>query len=225
MTSVIRSGNDGKTLRILRTVVLIIVIFFAMVWLRAFYGSMKAYRTGEEMLKQRQLIRAVTYFDRSIHWYTPLNPYVENSARRLWEIGERAKKEGDIKMALIAFRAIRAGFYSASHFTTPGRDWIEKSEAMIRTLTLKEEKERASSKAVEESAQAKPRTGKGSSPDVFWTVVLEVGFLGWVGSLFAFIFVKWGPRKDSAKLLYKTLAPIGSAVGFFVIWIIGMMRA
>ncbi len=217
--------NYGKNLRALGLVLLVILVFLFLTWVRAFYGSMKAYRTGEEMLEQKQLIRAITYFDRSIHWYTPFNPYVEKSARRLWEIGEQAKKDGDVKMALIAFRAIRGGFYSASHFTTPGKDWIEKSETMITALVLKEERNRAGSKAMEKSEEIKARNEKGSSPDVFWTLVLEVGFLGWVGSLFGFIFVKWGSRKGSEKLLYKTLAWIGSALGFFAIWIIGMMKA
>jgi hypothetical protein len=217
--------KDGKSLRALGLVLLVILVFLFLTWVRAFYGSMKAYRTGEDMLEQKQLIRAITYFDRSIHWYTPFNPYVEKSARRLWEIGEQAEKDGDIKMALIAFRAIKRGFYSASHFTTPGKDWIEKSETMITALVLKEDKDRAGSKAMEKSEEIKVRNEKGSSPDVFWTVVLEVGFLGWVGSLLGFIFVKWGPRKGSEKLPYKTLAPIASAVLFFVIWIIGMMKA
>jgi hypothetical protein len=217
--------NYRKSPRALELVLLVIAVFLVLTWVRAFYGSMKAYRTGEELLEQKQFIRAITYFDRSIHWYTPLNPYVERSARRLWEIGEQSKKDGDIKMALIAFRAIRGGFYSASHFTTPGKEWIEKSETMIAALSLKEAKSGAGSKEMEKSEKTKTRTEKGSSPDVLWTVVLEVGFLGWVGSLFGFIFVKWGPRKSSEGLLYKTLAWIGSALGFFVIWILGMMKA
>jgi hypothetical protein len=208
-----------------QTLVLMVVIFLAMVWLRAFYGSMKAYRTGEELLEQKEFIRAITYFDRSIHWYTPLNPYVEKSASRLWAIGEQAKKDGDIKMALIAFRAIRGGFYSASHFTIPGKDWIKKSETMIAALSLEEGKNGTGSKGMEKSEKTKTRNEKGSSPNVFWTVVLEAGFLGWVGSLFGFIFAKWGPRKSSEKSLYKTLAWIGSALAFFAIWIVGMMKA
>jgi hypothetical protein len=41
MTSLMRNETRGKTLRILWTVVLMVVIFLAMVWLRAFCGSMK----------------------------------------------------------------------------------------------------------------------------------------------------------------------------------------
>jgi hypothetical protein len=217
--------NYGKSLRALGLVLLVMAVFLFLTWVRAFYGSMKAYRTGEELLEQKQFIRAITYFDRSIHWYTPFNPYVEKSARRLWEIGEQAKKDRDIKMALIAFRAIRGGFYSASHFITPGKNWIEKSETMIVALSSEEVKNGAGSKGMEKSEETKTWNDKGSSPDVFWTVVLEVGLLGWVGSLFGFIFAKWGPRKSSGKSLYKMLAWTGSALGFFVIWIVGMMKA
>jgi hypothetical protein len=217
--------NCGKTRRTLGMVLLVAAVFLLLTWVRAFYGSMKAYRTGEEFLAQKQFIRAITYFDRSIHWYTPLNPYVEKSARRLWQIGEQANKDGDIKMALIAFRAIRGGFYSASHFTTPGKDWIRKSDIIIAALSLKEVKNGAGSKETEKSEKTKTRNEKGSSPDVFWTAILEVGFLGWVGSLFGFIFVRWGPRKSPEKLPFKTFAWIGSALGFFAIWIVGMMKA
>jgi hypothetical protein len=217
--------NYVKSRRTLGMVLLVIAVFLLLTWVRAFYGSMEAYRTGEALLEQKQFIRAITYFDRSIHWYTPLNPYVEKSANRLWEIGEQAKKDGDIKMALIAFRAIRGGFYSASHFTAPGKDWIKKSETMIAALTLKEAKNGAGSKGMEKSEETKTLNEKGPAPNVFWTVVLEAGFLGWVGSLFGFIFAKWGPRKSSEKSVYKTLAWIGSALGFFVIWILGMMKA
>jgi hypothetical protein len=217
--------NLGKTRRALVMVLLAAAVFLLLTWVRAFYGSMEAYRTGEEFLAQKQFIRAITYFDRSIHWYTPLNPYVEKSARRLWQIGEQANKDGDIKMALIAFRAIRGGFYSASHFTTPGKDWIEKSDIMIAALSLKEAENEAGSKDTEKSENPKTHNGKGTSPDVFWTAVLEVGFLGWVGSLFGFIFVRWGPRKGPEKLPFKTFAWIGSALGFFAIWIVGMMKA
>jgi hypothetical protein len=194
-----------------------------MTWLRCFYGSMEAYSTGEEMLKQKQLIRSITYFDRSLHWYTPWNPYVEKSAKRLWEIGERAEQEGDLTMALIAFRTIRGGFYAASHFITPGKEWIEKSESRIDHLVRMEKKPELETR--ESKLKEMVRKGqKGSSPDVFWTVILEIGFLGWVGSLFGFIYRKWGPKESQTHLL-SPLAWVGLGSVSFAMWIIGMMKA
>jgi hypothetical protein len=213
---------DGRR-RIIGSVLLVMAIFLFMTWLRCFYGSMEAYSTGEDLLKQKQMIRAITYFDRSIHWYTPWNPYVEKSAERLWEIGEWAEQEGDLTMALIAFRTIRGGFYAASHFITPGKEWIEKSESKIDRLVGTEKKtepESRESKLKEMIRQSQ----KGSSPDVFWTVVLEIGFFGWIGSLFGFIFRKWG-SKEGSKHLFKPLTWLGFGSAFFAMWIIGMIRA
>ena len=213
----------GGARRITGMVLLAIAVFLFMTWLRCFYGSMEAYNTGEKMLKQKQLIRAITYFDRSIHWYTPWNPYVEKSAERLWEIGEQAQKEGDLTMALIAFRTIRGGFYAASHFVIPGGKWIEKCESKIDQLVRMQEKTKDESRAGKLKDTVR-QSQKGSSPDVFWTVILEIGFFGWVGSLFGFIFREWGPKEGSTHF-FRPFTWLGLGGAFFAMWIIGMMKA
>jgi len=213
----------GEARRITGMVLLAMVVLLFMTWVRCFYGSMEAYKTGEEMLKQKQLIRSITYFDRSMHWYTPWNPYVEKSAGRLWEIGERAEQEGDLTMALIAFRTIRGGFYAASHFVTPGKKWIEKSESKIDQLVRMEKKEELESRQSKLKEMIR-QSQKGSSPNVFWTVILEIGFLGWVGSLFGFILRKWGPKEGSSHVL-RPFTWLGFGSVFFAMWITGMMKA
>ncbi len=90
--------------------VLVTIAFVLIVlWARAFYGAMETYARGEKLLEEGQTIRAITYFDRALHWYAPLNPYVEKATLKLWEIGEKAEKAGDTRMALIAFESIRSG--------------------------------------------------------------------------------------------------------------------
>jgi hypothetical protein len=100
------------------------VLIMLVLWARVFYGSMKDYETGETLLKQSEIIRAITYFDRSLHWYAPVNPYLEKAATRLWEIGEQAEKAGDKRLALIAYESIRNGFYGVTYFVTFGTHWI-----------------------------------------------------------------------------------------------------
>jgi hypothetical protein len=82
--------RESRPLKIVSLIVIVILIFFVIVWARALYGSRENFIRGETFLKEGQTIRAVTFFDRSIHWYTPLNPYVQKSAERLWVIGQRA---------------------------------------------------------------------------------------------------------------------------------------
>lgn len=203
----------------------LIALFITVVWGRAFYGSIQAYQKGKAFQEKGQYIRAVTFFDRAIHWYTPFNPYVRKSAEGLWEIGEQAEKQGDIKLALIAFRTIRSGFYGARHFTTPGKGWIKKSEQKISALMETEEK---GEDVAGDSASLREdlfQDQKSTSPKIFWTIILEVGFLGWIGSVIGFIMFslrkeREGKTPASSKLLWMVPALV-----FFILWIIGMMKA
>lgn len=203
----------------------LVAIGLIMVWARAFYGSMKAYQRGEMYLEEEQYVRAVTFFDRSMHWYTPFNPYVRKSAERLWGIGEFAEKEGDLQLALMAYRTIRHGFYGASHFMTPGMAWINRSEGKIDTLLGLEKR---GEQVPDETLTLREKIledQKSSSPSVLWTTVLEIGFLGWISSIICLILFTFGRKKGDSYRTSLTFLWITLAVLFFVLWIIGMMKA
>jgi hypothetical protein len=225
MTSLTRNGTDGKTMRILRTAVLIVVVFLAMVWLRAFYGSMKSYEEGERYFEQDQLVSAITFFDRSIHWYTPYNPYVEKSANKLWEIGKRGQQDGDIKLALIAFRAIRGGFYSARSFYTPGKTWIRMSDQKIHELEEIETAQRGLEGKAKTGAPIWEKSQEVPGPNPGWSVVVVLSFLGWVGSLLAFIPCAFGAKGEGKGRLPRGASWLGIAAVFYILWIIGMFLA
>ncbi len=171
---------NSRYLRMISMILGLMVIGLIIIWGRSFYGSFRAYQKGETYLEEKQYIRAVTFFDRSIHWYTPFNPYVRKSAERLWGIGEQAEKQGDIKLALIAFRTIRRGFYGASHFRTPGMAWIRKSERKVNVLLGVEKRDREVSGDSASLREELLRDQKSTSPKILWTIVLEIGFLGWM---------------------------------------------
>jgi hypothetical protein len=209
--------------RMVSTVLGLMAIALILVWARAFYGSIQAYQKGETYLEEKQYVRAVTYFDRSIHWYTPINPFVQKSAERLWDIGEQAEKEGDIRLALIAFRTIRNGFYGASHFITPGRAWIEKSDRKIDALMGGEGKEVSKDSAsLKEALIQKQRN---TAPAVLWTIVLEIGFLGWIGSVIGFIMFRMRHKKEGEYRASSGFLWLILTVCFIGLWIIGMMKA
>jgi len=203
----------------------LIAIVFIMVWVRSFYGSMKAYHEGETYLKEHQYIKAITFFDRSIHWYTPFNPYIRKSAERLWEIGNHAEGQGDIKLALIAFRTIRRGFHAASSFYSPGKRWIEKCELKINELVMIEEEKEGGREDFKSSKEITPGGQNRVSPSIFWTIILEIGFLGWVGSVIGFIIFILGRKGESKYLTFSSLTWIGLIFVFFALWIVGMMKA
>ena len=202
-------------LKIVATVVAVLIVLFLMVWVRAFIGSMRAWEQGEALFQEKKYIRAVTFFDRSIHWYTPFNPYVERSAHRLWEIGTKAEKEGDFMLALIAFRAIRRGFHGTEGIYSPGKAWIEKSSTKVKKLSKHEGKKGV--RTVEERVPA--------PPDIFWSLMVEVGLLGWLVTMVILVVRLF--RKDRGK---KPTASSRVAWGvlsccFFLVWVIGMIKA
>ena len=202
-----------SALRVIVKAALAAVLLLLILWVRVFYGSMQDYKTGETLLKENQTIRAITYFDRSLHWYAPLNPYVERSAKRLWEIGKRAEQEKDTRLALIAYESIRNGFYGASHLFTPGKDWIGRAEKKIHDLSSPEGRKEAHA------------SKKNPHPDALWSVVVVISFIGWIGSLAGFARWVLGKDKGPGRLQHRAVLWIGLGVFFFGLWILGMAFA
>nr|HID58936.1 hypothetical protein [Desulfobacterales bacterium] len=193
----------------------------AFMWLNAFWKSVENYRLGEKYLQRHEYIRAITFFDRSLHWYTPSNPYVYKSVERLWEIGHIAEKQGDIQLALIALRTIRQAFFGARSFYTPGKDWINKCDKKIASLMVKELGKQEPKKVISTPSARK----KDPCPNIFWTVVLEVGFLGWIGSVIGFLTHALTGGRTSEVRPRAGIIWGAMFVVFYALWIIGMARA
>jgi hypothetical protein len=196
------------------------VVFLVLVilWLRVFYGSMEDYKTGETLLKENQTIRAITYFDRSLHWYAPLNPYVERSAKRLWEIGEGAEKKGDSRMARIAFESIRNAYYGTSHVFNPGSEWIDRAESRIKKLAAGGAYEHGENSMAAEAP-------KSSHPHALWSVAVVLGFLGWVGSALGLIVSVLRKNRGTGNVFLKGLVWVCLILAFAALWVGGMVMA
>jgi len=214
-----------KNIKCVFKIMALVVICLSMIWGRALYGSKKAYQQAETFLESNQTIKAITFFDRSIHWYTPFNPYVERSAERLWNIGKNAENKEDTKLALIAFRTIRGGFYSTNSFYKPGREWIKKCDIQINQLMQLELRKRGTPDSSKVKGGYITERQKDPSPSIFWTIFLEIGCLGWIGSVMGFIMFILGRKGESKYSTFSSLVWIILTFVFFALWIIGMMKA
>jgi hypothetical protein len=107
-----------------------LVLFFAGTWWRLH----DQFALGEDAFRRGDFAAAVAGYESAIHMYIPFNGTVEKSARQLWNIAESSERQGDIKRALIAYRALRSSFYAARWLVTPGRDWIDRCDARIAAL-------------------------------------------------------------------------------------------
>ena len=196
-----------------------------MVGTRAYYGSFQAYKKGEHYYNQGQVIRAVTFFDRSLHWYTPFNPFMEKSATRLWEIGEKANREGDIKLALIAFRTIKRGFYASRSIYQPGKNWIKRCDLRINKLLQLEKIGSEHPESPADHYLSISKKGGDANPNVLWTLILEVGFLGWICSVTGLIISFSKDKRKKNSSINRAILFLGFAILFFCLWVLGMILA
>jgi hypothetical protein len=217
--------SQRKAVRVASVVVFLIIIVFVMVWARAFYGARQAYHLGESHLKGGRYLKATTYFDRSIRWYTPLNPYVYRSADRLWQIAIQAEDGGDAQLALIAVRTIKRGFYAASSFYTPGKTWISKCDAKISRLLGWDRKANEGPRGVSGWAEGSSSTRDMRRPSVLWSFILEIGFLGWIGSAIGFIMSAFRSERKARFWISPAAVWGGLTLTFFALWLVGMMKA
>jgi hypothetical protein len=120
------------TIAVNAAVILLIclVLFFAGTWWRLH----DQFALGEEAFRRGDFAAAVAGYESAIHMYIPFNATVETSAQKLWNIAESSEHQGDIKRALIAYRALRSSFYATRWLVTPGRDWIDRCDARIAAL-------------------------------------------------------------------------------------------
>jgi hypothetical protein len=222
------SSDVIQTKRIMTGLMILglVAMALAMVWARAFFGSMRAYQQGEVHLVENEQVKAITFFDRSIHWYTPFNPYVQRSAEQLWQISIEAEQEGDIYLALIAIRTIRRGFYSATSVYTPGKNWIRKCDVRMNELMAMEHgNSRGMPSFSPEGAAKSPERQKAKHVSIFWRILVQIGFLGWIGSALGFIMFACKDDRKATFLTPRGLEWGGAALIFFAFWIIGMVKA
>jgi hypothetical protein len=215
MEESIMKNSRAKSLRVAGKVIVALAIILTILWVRAFYGAMESYKKGEILLKKGETVRAITFFDRALHWYAPLNPYVEKAALKLWAIGENAEKTGDKRLALIAYDSIRNAFYGDTHFVTPGKNWIRKVDSKLASLRRNEAKKG-------EIQEPKILSGKSPYPAPFWSVMVVIGFLGWIGGLIGLIV---GTFRLGGFRGGKGIVWLGFAVLCFILWIAGMVKA
>ncbi len=202
-----------------------IIILFSL-WIRAYAGAMKDYRRAESFANEKQYIKAVTYFDRAMHWYTPFNPYVEQSAEHLWGISLRAEKDGDYILAGIAVESIRNSYYSSRSFYSPGKNWIVKcDERTGYILQNYGSSVFTGGNIVSDTINDEKKAVKYNDPDLFWTIILELGLFGWISSTICFIWFCLRNDKKTDRFFYRAFFWVPVICLNYGIWILGMIAA
>ena len=201
--------------------VVVVAAIVAMVACKVVIESRGEYREAARMEAEGLLEEAVVHYGRSIRWYAPVNPYVRRSVEALWRIADGMESGGDSEGALRSFRELRSALYSVRHVTNPCAETIGRAEERIASLAaLQVDGGDGDREAYDRIlGQLRERTG----PDPKWSVVLIAGFLGWIGCAFGFIWRVLGGEVRGR--LRRALVWGVFFAGFFLMWIVGMMRA
>jgi len=203
----------------------LIVILFIAVWTRVFIGSMRDCARGEAFFHDGQYIKAITFFDRSMHWYAPLNPYIERSADYLWEISNRAEETNDSRLSMIALETIRNSFYSVRSFYSPGIQWIEQCKKRMNTISLNQRVSLPQEDNENVVKNISHENTKYNDPDILWAVLLEIGLFGWIASVLGFVLLFLGATDRSDRFIHSFYFWILLGVFSYSLWIIGMINA
>jgi hypothetical protein len=206
--------------------VLCVLCFLAFaLWFKVAYHSRQEYARGAEAYQRRQYRDAIMFYERAIKWYTPFSSTVQQAVESLWNTGTDAEQRGDALLALEAFRSLRSSLYAVQSVYLPYQSWIPKSEEKIAALMAKTAHPagRDTEKQAGDTARFAQMLQRNIGPDLGGSILVEIGFLGWVGTTIGFIWQAFGGplgwRRRQGLLWGSCL------VVFFAVWIVGMLLA
>src|SRR5438132_11765136 len=206
---------------VLRAVSLMI-IFVALLYAKTAYNSRQDFALGEDAYTHGEYKQAITYYERTIKWYTPLSTVVQRAVERLWQLGTEAEARGELSLALEAYQTLRSSLYAVQSFYIPYQSWIPKSEARIAPLLAKTKagEEPNADKLAQDTARFAMQLQRHVGPHLGWSILLEIGFLGWVGATVALI---WYVVYEQGNFAPRQGVAWGSVLAVcFALWLIGM---
>lgn len=204
----------------------VLLVFTGIIWTRVLYLQRSHFTAAEKYRKESNYKLAIREYDTTMHFYTPLSPYIGRAASGLWQIGEMFEKQDRPDWAHIAYSSIRSSFYASRGLYTPGKDWIEKCDEKIAALNVRillKEGSISAEEAKAEKAKHLYVLKQDRAPDVLWTVLAEAGFFGWVGSVVFIIFKGFENmgRIRGRHMLYGIVS-FGLT---FALWIAALLKA
>ncbi len=171
----------------MRTVAVVLSIVFLLV-LRVLASAKDELARADAAIEQGDVESAIVHYRRAARFYVPASPLHVRGLIALERIGAEAERAGDAERALAAYRAVRGSIMAARSFYVPERPRLARVDERIASLMAAQPapsmdlgKSRAQIKA-EHLALLSREPG----PSVAWTLVLLVGFFGWVFGAFAF---------------------------------------
>jgi len=200
----------------------VLLFLAAVLVVKVTYNARQEFARGEEAYTCGTYNAAIIHYERAIKWYTPFSKTVQMAVERLWQLGTEAETREDWPLALEAYQSLRSSLYAVQSFYVPYQSWIPKSEEHIAPLLAKTKigAEPRADKLVQDTARFAMQLQRHVGPHLGWSILVEIGFLGWVGatvSLIWYVVDQDGNFAQRQGLLWGSLLAV-----FFALWVVSM---
>jgi hypothetical protein len=189
------------------------------------YSSQQELGLGTEADIRGEYTTAITHYERAIKWYTPFSRSVRLAVKRLWTLGAEAERREDLSLALDAYWSLRGSLYAIQSLYLPYRDWMPQIEARLAVLIAKtaQPEGQGDERLTQNTARFAQLLQRDTTPTLGGSILVELGFLGWVGTAVGFI---WSVCSRHGRQAWQQGLLWGGGIAvFFGVWIVGMLLA
>jgi hypothetical protein len=208
--------------RALQGIVLVAGLFL-LVSVRVVISARAELSEGQRLMAADDRDAAIVHLRRAARWYAPLSPYHVRALEHLRELGQAAEQAGESERALSAYRALRGAILATRSTYVPERAQLEAANQRIAALMSRQpapgiDAGKSEKQLYDEHlALLTPIPG----PDVFWSCVLLLGFVCWVGAAFALSIRGLDPEE---RWVPRELKRWGSLIALgFSLFVLGMV--
>jgi len=203
----------------------IVLLATGLLLARVLWSSREELALGRDAYERGDRQAAVLHLSRAAHWYAPGSPFVTDALEELRQIGRQAEMEGQVDLALMAYRAIRTSCLGTRSFYTPHADRLDEANRRIAALMARQtpapmDRGKTSTQLQEEHLSMLEHV---EAPDPFWAALACLAFLVWVGGAFGFISKALDP--DLTIRRRQALRWGALVVSGLVVWVIALILA
>ena len=207
------------------SVALIALAFVGLVYGRVLFESRREWTEGRQWLAKDDPDEAIVHYRRAALWYAPINPWCVAALDGLAGIARRAERRDETERALSAWRAVRGSILGVRSFYTPMPARLRAANRRVAALMAKQPRPAQDLRKTEGALAREPLAllERDEAPSAFWSVVLLVGFFGWIAAAFAFVYR--GLDADGRIVRAQAVRWAGVVVAGLAIWVVGMVMA
>jgi len=203
----------------------VVALLLLMVLARVIAGAGSELRRAEQAKQGGYPDLAVTYYARALEWYAPGLPAMQRGRAGLLDLARAAEERNDPQLALQAYGALRSALYASRSFYTPGRALIAECDRNIARLLAATAEARDDHPQMTDEEREQyflEQQARFPGPSVLWSILAELGFIGWVLCAALFVWRAGRSERRLAQLAWRLGLPFA---GCYALWLIALYLA